>query len=132
MTDLVPPIFSRVSNRTGTPVAGTFITGGIVAVTAGFIPLGALAEATSIGTLFAFALVGVSVIYLRRKQPLLAERTFKAPLYPLTPLLGIAAFFPVPDGQPCAPTPGWCSVSGCSSEWACTWAMDAAVSGLER
>lgn len=87
---LVPPIFSRVSKRTGTPVAGTFITGGIVAVTAGFIPLGALAEATSIGTLFAFALVGVSVIYLRRKQPL-AERTFKAPLYPLTPLLGIAA-----------------------------------------
>ena len=87
---LVPPIFSRVSTRTGTPVAGTFITGGVVAVTAGFIPLGALAEATSIGTLFAFALVGVSVIYLRRKQPL-TERTFKAPLYPLTPLLGIAA-----------------------------------------
>ncbi|NKG19434.1 APC family permease [Paeniglutamicibacter terrestris] len=87
---LVPAIFSRVSRRTGTPVAGTFITGGIVAITAGFIPLGALAEATSIGTLFAFALVGVSVIYLRRKQPH-APRTYKAPLYPLTPILGIGA-----------------------------------------
>lgn len=87
---LVPPIFSRVSRRTGTPVAGTIITGGLVAVTAGFIPLGALAEATSIGTLFAFGLVGVSVIYLRRKQPL-APRTFRVPFYPVTPLLGIAA-----------------------------------------
>lgn len=87
---LVPAIFSRVSHSTGTPVAGTFITGSLVAITAGFIPLGALAEATSIGTLFAFGLVGVSVIYLRRKQPL-APRTFKVPFYPITPLLGIAA-----------------------------------------
>ncbi|PJJ45630.1 amino acid/polyamine/organocation transporter (APC superfamily) [Glutamicibacter mysorens] len=87
---LVPPVFSKVSNRTGTPVAGTWITGILVAITAGFIPLGALADATSIGTLFAFALVGASVIYLRRKQPQ-APRTFKLPLYPVTPILGIFA-----------------------------------------
>lgn len=87
---LVPPVFSKVSPRTGTPVAGTYITGTLVAITAGFIPLGALADATSIGTLFAFALVGVSVMYLRKKQPL-AIRTFRVPLYPVTPILGVAA-----------------------------------------
>ncbi|MGH3653891.1 amino acid permease [Glutamicibacter sp.] len=87
---LVPPVFGKVSARTGTPVAGTWITGILVAVTAGFIPLGALADATSIGTLFAFALVGASVIYLRKTQPK-AERTFRVPLYPITPILGIFA-----------------------------------------
>lgn len=87
---LVPAVFGKVSKRTGTPVAGTLITGIVVAITAGFIPLGALADATSIGTLFAFALVGVSVMYLRQRQPL-APRTFRVPLYPITPILGIFA-----------------------------------------
>jgi APA family basic amino acid/polyamine antiporter len=60
-----------------------------VAVAAAVIPLGALADATSIGTLFAFALVNVSVIWLRRNRPEL-ERTYRVPLYPLTPILGCA------------------------------------------
>ncbi|PQZ98891.1 amino acid permease [Arthrobacter sp. MYb211] len=87
---LIPKTFGEISSRTGTPVRGTLITGFLVAATAGFIPLGALADATSIGTLFAFALVGVSVMYLRRRQPL-APRTFRVPFYPLTPILGVAA-----------------------------------------
>lgn len=84
---LVPRVFGRVSHRTGTPVAGTLIVGTAVALTAGLVPLGALADATSIGTLFAFALVNVAVIYLRRTQPEL-RRTFRVPLFPLTPILG--------------------------------------------
>lgn len=84
---LVPRVFGRVSARTGTPVAGTLIVGIAVAITAGVVPLGALADATSIGTLFAFALVNVSVIYLRRRRPDL-NRSFRVPLYPLTPVLG--------------------------------------------
>ncbi|MDQ0863911.1 amino acid permease [Arthrobacter globiformis] len=84
---LVPSIFGRVSHRTGTPVAGTLIVGTAVALTAGLVPLGALADATSIGTLFAFALVNVAVIYLRRTRPELT-RTFRVPLFPLTPILG--------------------------------------------
>jgi basic amino acid/polyamine antiporter, APA family len=84
---LVPKAFGRVSRRTGTPVAGTLIVGTAVAVTAGLVPLGALADATSIGTLFAFALVNVAVIYLRRSRPELA-RSFRVPLYPFTPVLG--------------------------------------------
>ena len=86
---MVPKIFGRVSPRTGTPVAGTLIVGTAVALTAGLVPLGALADATSIGTLFAFALVNVAVIYLRRHRPELT-RSFRVPLFPLTPILGAA------------------------------------------
>jgi basic amino acid/polyamine antiporter, APA family len=84
---LVPEVFGRISPRTGTPVAGTLIVGTAVALTAGLVPLGALADATSIGTLFAFALVNVAVIYLRRNRPELT-RSFRVPLYPITPVLG--------------------------------------------
>jgi len=84
---LVPKVFGRVSPRTGTPVAGTLIVGSAVALAAGLVPLGELADATSIGTLFAFALVNLSVIYLRRSRPNL-PRTFRVPFYPLTPILG--------------------------------------------
>jgi APA family basic amino acid/polyamine antiporter len=86
---LIPQVFGRVSRRTGTPVAGTLLVGTAVALTAGLVPLGALADATSIGTLFAFALVNLAVIYLRRTRPEL-ERTFRVPFFPLTPILGAA------------------------------------------
>lgn len=84
---LIPKIFGRVSRRTGTPVAGTLLVGIAVALTAGLVPLGSLADATSIGTLFAFGLVNVAVIYLRRSRPEL-ERTFRVPFFPVTPILG--------------------------------------------
>lgn len=84
---LVPKIFGRISAKRGTPVAGTLIVGSVVAVTAGVVPLGALADATSIGTLFAFSLVNVAVIYLRRNRPEL-KRSYKVILYPVTPILG--------------------------------------------
>ncbi|RNL58051.1 amino acid permease [Arthrobacter oryzae] len=84
---MIPKIFGRVSARTGTPVAGTLIVGSVVALTAGLVPLGALADATSIGTLFAFALVNVAVIHLRRTRPEL-PRSFRVPLFPLIPILG--------------------------------------------
>ncbi|WP_423299283.1 amino acid permease [Glutamicibacter nicotianae] len=87
---LIPRFFAKISPSTRTPVIGTYVTGAVVAIAASLIPLGQLAEATSIGTLFAFSLVGVSVIYLRKTQPDI-PRTFRVPLYPVTPVLGIAA-----------------------------------------
>ncbi|WP_413333570.1 amino acid permease [Brevibacterium sp. GP-SGM9] len=87
---MVPRIFGIVSPRTGTPLAGTLITGGLVAITAALIPLGELANATSIGTLFAFCLVNIAVIYLRVKRPDL-ERSFKVPFGPVIPILGALA-----------------------------------------
>ena len=87
---LIPRFFAKVSPSTRTPVICTYVTGAVVAIAASLIPLGQLAEATSIGTLFAFSLVGVSVMLLRKTQPE-APRTFRVPLYPVTPILGIAA-----------------------------------------
>ncbi|SFP78588.1 amino acid/polyamine/organocation transporter, APC superfamily [Geodermatophilus dictyosporus] len=85
---LVPPVFSRVSARRRIPVANTVIVSVLIALLAGLVPLGELANATSIGTLFAFALVNVGVVILRRTRPDL-PRSFRTPLYPVTPVLGV-------------------------------------------
>lgn len=85
---LMPPFFGKVSEKTHTPVHNTVICGIIMAVMAGFIPLGALAELVNIGTLTAFVLVCGGVIYLRVKRPDM-PRPFKAPGGLLMPVLGI-------------------------------------------
>lgn len=85
---LLPKTFTKVSARTQTPVFNTIIVGAIIAIPASFVSLGQLAEATSIGTLGAFAVVNVGVIVLRRRRPDL-PRGFKTPLFPLMPILGI-------------------------------------------
>ncbi|MDI3420171.1 amino acid permease [Streptomyces luteolus] len=84
---LVPKAFSKVNPRTGTPRVNTVIVSLFCGVLAAAIPLGQLADATSIGTLFAFALVNVAVIVLRRTRPEM-KRTFRVPLAPLFPLVG--------------------------------------------
>lgn len=86
---LIPAAFSRIERRTRVPVANTLIVGSLVAVLAGTVPLGELANATSIGSLFAFSMVNIAVIVLRRTRPDL-ERGFRSPLFPLIPLLGVA------------------------------------------
>ncbi|MFI6511328.1 amino acid permease [Streptosporangium sp. NPDC050855] len=85
---LIPKIFQRVSPRRRVPVANTLIVALFVSVLAGFIPLGQLAEATSIGTLFAFAIVNLGVLVLRRTRPDL-PRGFRTPFFPVTPILGV-------------------------------------------
>ncbi len=87
---MVPRVFGRVSPRTGTPLVGTLIVGVLVAITAALIPLGELANATSIGTLFAFCLVNVAVICLRLRRPDL-PRSFRVPFGPVLPALGSLA-----------------------------------------
>ncbi|MEU5880707.1 amino acid permease [Spirillospora sp. NPDC047279] len=84
---LIPKVFERVS-RTQVPVYNTLIVCVFVSVLAAVVPLGQLAEATSIGTLFAFALVNLGVIVLRRSRPDM-PRSFRTPLFPITPILGV-------------------------------------------
>nr|WP_231626290.1 amino acid permease [Streptomyces apocyni] len=84
---LVPRVFAKVDPRTGTPRANVVIVSMFCGVLAATIPLGELANATSIGTLFAFALVNVAVVILRKQRPDM-PRTFKVALFPLTPILG--------------------------------------------
>lgn len=85
---LLPKVFSRVHPRFKTPALNTVVVGGITAVAAGFFDINVLGDMTSVGTLAAFAIVCLSVIYLRRSAPEL-PRGFKVPLYPVLPILGI-------------------------------------------
>ncbi|MFI6923718.1 amino acid permease [Nonomuraea spiralis] len=84
---LIPRVFQRVNPRHQVPVANTLIVALFISVLAGLVPLGQLAEATSIGTLFAFFIVNVGVLVLRYRSPEL-PRSFRTPLFPLTPVLG--------------------------------------------
>ncbi len=85
---LLPKTFSRVSEKTHTPVRTTVICGVIMAVMAGFIPLGTLAELVNIGTLAAFVLVCAGVIGLRMRHPDM-PRPFKMPFGYTLPVLGV-------------------------------------------
>ncbi len=87
---LLPPVFSAVSSRFGTPYRTTIVTGVVVAALAFFFPLKTLAELVNIGTLFAFVLVAIGVLALRRSRPDL-ERPFRTPLVPLLPILSVLA-----------------------------------------
>lgn len=87
---LLPPIFQRVHPTWGTPVLMTSATVVVVALLAGFVPISVLAEMVSIGTLFAFVVVSIAVVVLRRTDPDM-PRPFKAPLVPLIPILSTAA-----------------------------------------
>ncbi|GAA4196458.1 amino acid permease [Microbacterium oryzae] len=84
---LVPRVLGRISPRTQTPVVGTLIVGIVIAVAAGVVPLGELANATSIGTFAAFTVVNIAVIVLRYRRPEL-PRTYRVPLFPVIPVLG--------------------------------------------
>lgn len=86
---LVPGVFSRVHSRKGVPHTNTVLVSSFVIVLAAVIPLGKLAEATSIGTLFAFGLVNIAVLLLRKRHPEM-PRSFRVPLVPIVPLLGVA------------------------------------------
>lgn len=87
---LLPSMFAKVNPRTMTPVNNTVIVAVVVALLAGFIPLDYLLDMVSIGTLVAFIVVSLGVIILRVREPDL-PRGFRVPLYPLTPVLSVAA-----------------------------------------
>src|SRR5436305_113376 len=76
---LLPPVFSAVSQRFGSPYRSTIVTGIVVAAITFFFPLKTLAELVNIGTLFAFVLVALGVLFLRRTRPDL-KRPFRTPL----------------------------------------------------
>jgi APA family basic amino acid/polyamine antiporter len=85
---LVPQGLADVNPRTGTPVRLTLGFGVFIAILAGLVPLTEIVELINIGTLFAFVLVNIGVIILRRTRPDM-ERPFRVPLVPVFPIIGI-------------------------------------------
>ena len=84
---LIPPVFSKVHPKFKTPWINTLIVGVLACGFAGFMGLDQLANLTNVGTLLAFAIVCITVVYLRAARPDM-RRTFKTPLFPFTPVLG--------------------------------------------
>ncbi len=80
--------FSEVHPRYKTPYKSTILTGIIVSVLAGLLPLRILAELVNIGTLLAFVIISIAVIVLRYTNPD-AKRPFKVPFGITLPILGI-------------------------------------------
>jgi APA family basic amino acid/polyamine antiporter len=80
--------FAAVHPRFRTPWKSTLATGLFVALLAAFLPIGVLLLLVNMGTLLAFVLVAAAVLIMRRTHPE-AKRPFRAPLVPLTPVLGI-------------------------------------------
>lgn len=96
---LLPEFFAKVHPIYRTPYVTTIATGVVVAIASGFLDISMVIELTNIGTLFAFVLVCIGVIILRRTKPD-AERPFRTPMVPLVPILGCISCFVLMCGLP--------------------------------
>jgi basic amino acid/polyamine antiporter, APA family len=96
---LLPPFARKIHPKFRTPHITSIITGIIVALAAGFTPIGALGELVSIGTLLAFVIVSIGVIFLRYRRPDL-HRPFKTPFVPFIPILSAVVSLALMLGLP--------------------------------
>jgi APA family basic amino acid/polyamine antiporter len=96
---LLPPFAKRIHPRFRTPHITSIITGVVVAIAAGITPIGALGELVSIGTLLAFVIVSLGIVFLRRKRPDL-KAPFRTPWVPLVPILSALVSLALMAGLP--------------------------------
>jgi APA family basic amino acid/polyamine antiporter len=86
---LLPERLSTVHEKFRTPYIVTIVTGVFVAIAAAFLPVGTLADYSNAGTLFAFAMVSLAVLILRKKDPN-RPRPFRTPAIFIVAPLSIA------------------------------------------
>jgi APA family basic amino acid/polyamine antiporter len=86
---LMPIRLAEVNQRYGTPAKLTIGLGVLISILAALVPLGTIVELVNIGTLFAFVLVNIGVIVLRRTRPEM-PRPYRVPWSPVLPLIGVA------------------------------------------
>jgi basic amino acid/polyamine antiporter, APA family len=89
---LLPKLFSDVHPKFRTPWRSNLLLMTFVSLGAAFTPIAQLGNLTSIGTLFAFVLVCIGVIIMRKTDPDL-PRPFRTPWVPLFPILGVLINF---------------------------------------
>lgn len=85
---LLPKVFSELHPKFKTPYKANLFILILVGLFAAFVPGDVVGDMTSIGTLFAFMLVCIAVIILRKTDPTL-PREFKTPWVPFVPILGV-------------------------------------------
>lgn len=85
---LMPKVFSEVHSKFRTPAKNNLLFMVIVSLFAAFVPARVVGEMTSIGTLFAFILVCLGVLIMRKKMPD-APRSFRTPFVPFVPIAGV-------------------------------------------
>lgn len=89
---LLPKVFATVHPKYQTPWVNTILVGLLTATSAAFFDINTLGDMTSVGTLAAFGIVCLSVVWLRTTHPEI-PRGFRVPLYPVLPILGIISCF---------------------------------------
>lgn len=83
---LLPKSMYTLHKKHKTPAKNTWVFATLIALCAGFVPLSKLVELVNMGTLFAFTIVSIGVLFLRKNKSI-PSNSFKVPFFPILPIV---------------------------------------------